>query len=382
LSKVALVRCESYEYKAVKDAVEKGLSLIGGIQLFVKDGEKILLKPNILSADTPEKSSITHYTVLEAVAQLFQSSGANLSYGDSPGIHKAEIAAQKTGMKSAMDSLSIPLADFEKGSEVYYERGIQNKKFIIANGVLESDGIISISKFKTHGLTRLTGAVKNQFGCVPGKLKAGFHVKISDPINFSKMLVDLNNYLKPRLYIMDGIVAMEGNGPRNGTPRQMNVLLFSTDPVALDATACRIIDLSPKYVPTCIYGKEFGLGTYLEEEIEIVGEKIENFKVSDFSVVKKPVGINPKLKFIAGVLKKIFVEKPFIKDEKCVKCGLCVDVCPVEPKALNWISDNKNIPPVYNYERCIRCFCCQELCPEGAVEIKIPFWKNSKKSNK
>ena len=124
-----------------------------------------------------------------------------------------------------------------------------NKRFIFANTVLDADGIISLPKLKTHGLTRLTGAVKNQFGCVPGLAKGQFHAKMADPYDFSTMLVDINTFLKPRLYVMDAIMAMEGNGPRNGKPRQMNALMFSKDPIALDAVACKMVVLIPNTCP-------------------------------------------------------------------------------------------------------------------------------------
>jgi len=122
----------------------------------------------------------------------------------------------------------------------------------------------------------MTGCVKNQFGCIPGPLKGEFHVRIPSIIDFSKMLVDLNVYLKPRLFVMDGIIAMEGNGPRGGTPRKINAILLSEDPIALDATVCRMINLNPEFVPTIVFGKEAGLGTYDENEIEILGDDIQS----------------------------------------------------------------------------------------------------------
>ncbi len=143
------------------------------------------------------------------------------------------------------------------------------KKFVIANGVLDSDGLVSLPKLKTHGLVRFTGAAKNQFGRVPGLLKNQYHVKLPDPYDFATMLVDLNTLIRPRLYIIDGIMAMEGNGPRSGNLKQLNVLLLSSDPIALDATASRIIHLDPEILPTSKPGEESGLGTYHAENITI-----------------------------------------------------------------------------------------------------------------
>jgi uncharacterized Fe-S center protein len=266
----------------------------------------------------------------------------------------------------------VILADFKNGREVVFNEGVQNKKFVIANGVLDCDGIISLPKLKTHGLERLTGCVKNQFGCVPGALKGEFHVKLASAIDFARMLVDLNSLLKPRLYVMDGIVAMEGNGPRGGRARPMQVLLFSTDPIALDATICRMINLDPEFVPTIKLGMEAKVGTWKEDEIELIGDPFPSFVQKEFDVRREPVQPKALGKGIS-ILRDAIVPKPYILAQRCTRCGTCVQVCPVSPKAVDWHGGDKKAPPSYSYERCIRCYCCQELCPEGAVELRVPF---------
>jgi len=371
-SKVALVQCGSYEPDEVRQAVSRGLELIGGASTFVKPGEKILLKVNLLVGDIPEKCVNTHPNVFRAVAELFAAEGAILQYGDSPGHGAPLAAAKKSGIATVAEEMNIEMADFKDGREVFFEEGKQNKKFFIANGILDSDGVISLPKMKTHGLERFTGAVKNQFGCVVGMRKGEFHVKLPDATDFAKMLVDLNSFVKPRLYIMDGIVAMEGNGPRGGTPRPMNVLLFSTDPIALDATACRMINLNPLFVPTTLVGAETGAGNYKEEDIEIVGDVLKDFICMDFNVVRSPVKTVKKGKMMQFLNDRL-VPKPFILIEKCTQCGTCVNSCPVEGKAVNWANSDHTKPPVYDYKKCIRCYCCQEMCPESAIILKDPL---------
>lgn len=372
MSKVALIRCESYDYSVVKASVKKGIELLGGINQFVQPGEKILLKPNLLTADLPEKCATTHPAVFKAVAEILKEAGVVLTYGDSPAIHQPMDAAVKSGIAQAADELGINMADFRSGKEIYFENGIQNKKFLIANGALECDGLISIPKLKTHGFARMTGCIKNQFGCIPGKLKGEFHVRIPNVFDFSMMLVDLNRFLKPRLFIMDGIMAMEGNGPRSGDPKKMNVLLLSSDPVALDATVCRMIKLDPGFVPTTTLGHKAGLGTYLEEEIEVLGDDLTGFIDSSFNVRRKPV--RPfKNGGVIQFIRNSLVPKPAIEHSKCIKCGICTNMCPVKPKAVDWFKGNKSMPPTYSYNRCIRCYCCQELCPESAIYLKYPF---------
>ncbi|NLY81395.1 MAG: DUF362 domain-containing protein, partial [Clostridiales bacterium] len=372
MSKVAIVYCGSYEYTEVKKAVERGFELLGGPSVFACPDEKILLKPNWLSADPPEKCVTTHPSVFRAVAEVLQSEGAKLSYGDSPALQSPKVASKRTGVSDIAEELNITLADFKSGKEVFFNEGFQNKKFTIANAVLENDGVISLPKMKTHGFQRVTGAVKNQFGCVPGTLKGEFHVTVPDAYNFAKMLVDLNSAINPRLYIMDGIFAMEGNGPRGGTPKKMNVLLFSNDPIALDATECRLMNLDPALLLTNKAGLEMGAGTYLEKDIEILGDSIEDFIAMNFDVNRKPekpFKQSNRIKFV----KNAITPRPYIVAEDCVKCGICVNMCPVDPKAVDWHDGNKDNPPTYKYDRCIRCYCCQEICPESAIHIKEPL---------
>jgi uncharacterized protein (DUF362 family) len=289
MSKVALVRCESYDIEEIRRAVKRGLDLLGGPASFAKKDQRVLLKPNLLVGDVPEKCVNTHSTVFRAVAEQFMPIGVSLSWGDSPGFGSPAVAAKKPGILAVAEELGIAEADFKTGIEVFYDKGKQNKKFIIAKAVKENDVIISLPKMKTHAFEKLTGAVKNQFGCVPGVRKGEYHLKLQDPDSFARMLVDLNNLVKPALYIMDGVWAMEGNGPRGGKPRKMNLILFSTDPIALDATVCRLIDLNPEYVPTVKYGHISGSGTYNENEIELLGDDFNGFKQPDFDINRAPL---------------------------------------------------------------------------------------------
>jgi len=368
-STVALVRCDTYDNQQVYEAVAAGLDLLGGISSFVKPGEKIVIKPNVLFGVNPQKCVTTHPSVFKAVGAILKQAGVTMYCGDSSGFGKCEGNMRRAHLKPVADELGIKLVDFDNGRDVAHREALLNKRFVLANGVLESDGVISLPKLKTHGLTRFTGAVKNQFGCVPGFLKSQFHVKMPDPHEFATMLVDLTSLIRPRLYIMDGIMAMEGNGPRSGKPRKLGVLLFSSDPVALDAIACKIIDLDPAFVPTSEPGERAGLGTYHYENIEVVGENVASFVDRDFDVVRKPPVVMPK-GALRTFLKNRLCPRPAIDETVCTNCGTCVEVCPVRPKAVNRHSGDEAEPPTFKYDRCIRCYCCQELCPEGAVTIK------------
>ena len=368
---VAVVRCQNYEDDRVHDAVAKGLQLLGGIERFVRADERIVLKPNLLAGRGPERAVTTHPSVFRAVAQAFGDAGADVRYGDSPGFGKTETIAGRAGLAGVAKELGIATADFQHGETVSFPEGDLIKQFTVAKGILEAGGVISLAKMKTHGLTRITGAIKNQFGCIPGTLKAEFHARLPNADLFSRMLVDLNRLVNPRLFVMDGIVAMEGNGPQAGVPRAMNVLLLSEDPVALDATFCRLVKLDPTLVPPIVHGVRQGLGAV--EGIRYVGDPIESFIAEDFDVNRSPRSTTGRAGRYSRLARKLVVPKPVIRAAKCIRCGTCVEVCPVTPKAVMFEGNERSRPPVHHYDRCIRCYCCQEMCPESAIDIHVPL---------
>ncbi len=377
-AQVALIRCEDYDDAAVLQATTRGLDLLGGAGRFVRPGEHIILKPNLLASSTPEDLVSPHPSVFRATAMLLAAAGARLSWGDSPGFGRATGVARKAGLAAVADELGIAEADFTVARTVSFPDGHLMKQFTVAASVLDADGLVSVCKLKTHGLTRMTGAVKNTFGCVPGLLKGEFHVRMGTAERLAEAIVDLNRLLRPRLYAMDAIVAMQGNGPRGGDPRPMHALLFSDDPVALDAVACRMIALDPSLVPTITYGEEFGLGS--ASDVEILGDPVDSFTDPGFVVNRKPGSTTGPAKAVTGPLSRFFrnrlVPRPAIDHDLCTACGTCVAVCPVDPKAVEFASPAARAqkkPPVHDYDLCIRCYCCQELCPERAIDIEQPL---------
>jgi uncharacterized protein (DUF362 family)/NAD-dependent dihydropyrimidine dehydrogenase PreA subunit len=367
MARVAVIRCDSYDTPAVEAAISRGLGLLGGAQAFVTAGERIVLKPNLLVPSGADKAVTTHPAVFSSVGRQLAAAGANLTWGDSPGFGTTLLAGKRAGIAQVAEELGIAMADFEHGRVMSFPEGELIKQFTIAEGVASADGLVSLPKLKTHALTRMTGAVKNQFGCIPGLLKNEFHSRMPDIERFSQMLVDLNRLLRPRLVVMDAVVAMEGNGPRNGDPHHVGVLLLSDDPVAVDALGCRIMSLDHSLVDTVVYGERWGLGS--ASDIEILGDELP---VLEDYIVNRSHASTTGGTMSRPFVKRLLAPRPFIIHDRCTRCGTCVEVCPVDPKAVDWPGDEHSAPPAYDYERCIRCYCCQEMCPERAIEVKTP----------
>jgi len=370
MSKAAVVFCDNYDFDKVYEAILKGINLLGGVGKFIKKGETILLKPNMLFAALPSKGLATHPVIFEAVLKILYDFGANVTYGDSPGFGKPLQVAKKCGFTDVARKYGIKMSDFEDGKVVKLNDGVSEVSFNIANAVLESDGLINLPKMKAHELTRITGAVKNLLGCVYGSHKQMFHSKFQKAYDFCRMLSCLANYIKPRLNIMDGIIAMEGNGPSNGDLVKMNCIIVSDDPIALDSIFCKIINLDPEYVATNVFGKQIGLGTYATDEIELVGDDIDRLINKRFKVVRQPVKEETKILPFAHLF-NLVINRPVIKKGKCKKCGICIEACPLEDKAIYF--ENNKKPPVYDYYKCIKCYCCQEMCPHDAIYVKRPL---------
>lgn len=372
MSLVALVFCPSYDEEEVERALWRGLSFFGGPEALCPGARRVLLKPNLLVGEVPERAVTTHPSVFQAVAKVLRKAGYRVGFGDSPAFGSFESVARKTGILGVAQSLGVEVADFVCPVSVNHPQGVQHKRFEIARGVKEYDALISLPKWKTHGLTRITGAVKNQLGCIPGIRKGELHFRIPDAVLFSRMLVDLNHFLRPSFFIMDAVVAMEGNGPRNGKPRFMKLLALSQDPVALDATLSRLVHLDPSLVPTCSEGERLGLGVWREEAIELCGDDWERFEQKDFAVIREPDISSKKSPFLPFV-RHFLLPYPAVQNELCKRCGVCVEVCPARPRAMVW--EVKTSPPFVQYGQCIRCFVCQEVCPHGAIRVLLPLMR-------
>jgi len=366
--RVALVRCESYESSVLEKSLKKLLGLLGGMGEFVKSGQRVLIKTNLLSGSPPEKAVTTNPNLVEEVVNLVKEAGGIAAIGDSPGerttLTGLARAYRTAGLEEVSRKTDVPLLSFEdEVMEVENSQGCLYKKFTVTKRIKDFDVIISLPKLKTHPLTYVTAAVKNNFGFIPGLRKSEFHLKLPDRESFSQMLVDLLGTIKVDLVIVDGIVAMEGNGPYSGVPRKVGAILASRNGVALDFAACRLIGYGdPLDIPTNRIAVERGI--FLPGDIEILGEKIEDLQVQDFKRI--PQDVSQKIPiFLLKWLKSLLSPKPKIIEELCNLCNDCVENCPV--KCMEKKRDGKIS---IHYSNCIRCFCCQEFCPQGAIITK------------
>lgn len=327
----------------------------------------ILLKPNMLRPAPAEKGVTTHPAVFSAVARCLRERGARLTFGDSPnGIFTPIEVARRSGLLAEAESLGIPMADFQTGRDVSDATGGRFRTFPLARGILEASAVVNLPRLKTHSLTVMTGALKNTFGAVVGSAKAGLHITHPDGESFGRMIADVNRLVRSRLVVMDAIKVMEGNGPVSGRLVDLGLLIFSTDPVAVDAVACRILGVDPLSIPFIRAASETGLGAVREEEIEIRGEPLARYTGRRLAIPSRNLtrAIPP---FLWKVAKDLLVAKPVIDPSACTACGECVASCPTSPKSL---AQERGKVPSYNYSTCIRCYCCQETCPEGAISVR------------
>ncbi|RCW49203.1 MULTISPECIES: DUF362 domain-containing protein [unclassified Halanaerobium] len=370
--KVSLKKCDSYNREKIKNSLDILIDNLGGWEQYIKKGKRVLLKTNLLMGKDPDQAVTTHPEILRAVGIKVKSLGAEVVIGDSPGGPFNENLLKRAYKKSGIYEMAA-----EEGFELNYnteEKTVEFKdgkiikSFVLGEYVLNADFIINLPKLKTHGLTMYTGAVKNLFGCIPGVLKAEYHLKMPNVDDFSRMLNDLALLVKPGLTIMDGIIGMEGDGPSSGEPRNFKYLLASESPFYLDRVAVEILGINPlEEVPLIKISREDGL--IAEDNYQIVGDQLDSYKDAKIPSIE---GNSNLLKdkmpnFLAELLEKFLRPKPVFDKNKCVSCRTCAENCP--PEAIEMVDSF----PKVDLDLCIRCFCCQELCPYDAVNIKHPW---------
>lgn len=374
MEKVALLKCTDYDVDNIERKLREGFELLGGdsfLKTLIPKNSKVLLKPNFLSVIEKGSPVITHYAVFEAVVRIVREYSDNISFGDSPGSDDPRKAAEKSGLMEVADRYGVKFVNFNDEIHVELDDPIMYKFWNVARAPYEADVVITLPKLKTHAMMYYTGAVKNQFGCIPGTQKAAWHTKTPGAVNFSKMLLDLNSLVKTSFAILDGITAMEGNGPRNGSPKEMDTIIMGKSLTAVDSTAVRLIGYDNVLnVPFLKVAHDTKWGAVLPEEIEVLGEKIEDMKCRNFRLSRNARVINSITPAISNFASSIISPNPVLIEDKCIGCRKCGEVCPEKPNVISFVKRNGKTTPRWDYSKCIRCFCCQELCPQGAIVTK------------
>lgn len=366
---VAVVRCKTYDVEAVKPALEEAVNAVNGLD-FVKSGMKIIIKPNLVSFKKPDAAATTHPALLEALVEMLLARGADVTIGDSPGgPHSLPLLNRvyaATGM-DRVEKLGAKLNRNMNEKTVDFPEGKVLKNFTYTEYLDEADAIIDFCKLKSHGMLGMSAAVKNLFGTIPGLKKPEVHYKFQNDAEFADMLVDLNEYFKPRLAICDAVVGMEGNGPTAGTPRQIGAIIASKSTYYADVVGAELIGMNIDGLPTLQAAYERGFAPSSSKNLRVYGD-IRALTVDDFKAPPvRGLSFMRKGNVLHFISKAALEHKPTLKKRFCVGCGECARMCPA--KAI----EMKNKKPHINREKCIRCFCCQEFCPRAAMVAHRPL---------
>lgn len=363
-TKVAVAGCRKYDRENIRKIIREHFEALD-IKPDYFTGKNVVIKPNLVSKRSPDKAATTHPAIVDAVVELLLGFGARVVIAESPaGIYTEGTMREAYRASGFMESASALGAEFNYDPshvEVHAPDGEACKRFHFIKPVWDADVVVNLCKLKSHSLTKMTCAVKNYFGLIPGTEKVEFHARYSEHTDFLKMLIDLCDTVykaKPMINICDAVLAMEGEGPGTGTPRWMNAILTSKSPYALDLAACEMIGFG-NTVEMIELEKKRGLIPKSAKELEIIGTPLSELSVNDF-VEPKSQKFSRMIKMIPGFMKP----KPVINRKLCVGCGECVRSCPVKTITM------ENRKASIHRKACIRCFCCQELCPAKAVEIK------------
>jgi uncharacterized protein (DUF362 family)/Pyruvate/2-oxoacid:ferredoxin oxidoreductase delta subunit len=363
VSRVAIVNCADYEQSRVNDAVAKALELLGGAGAFFHAGQKVLLKPNLLSARTPDQGVTTRTEVIRGLLAAIKPLGADIALGDSPAgqVQGIERVWLRTGMSELCIEEGIEALSFERAGARKVPLDLPPITEVpFAAPVLDADLLVNLPKLKTHSGYLFTGAIKNCYGCIPGLAKANLHRTFPGMESFSRLIAEVYRIAKPGLSIADGVYAMHGNGPATGPLFNLGVIMASQDGVALDAVAASIFGYEPRQVPHIRIAGELELGETDLAKIELVGDpppKVSGLMLPTAflqSVVPEFI-----LRWTSGVL----TLRPKISHKICTSCRKCVVACP-----MGAICDVKG-KLVIDRKTCINCLCCHELCEHGAVEF-------------
>ncbi len=365
----ALQYVKEYKEELIYPAICREMEALN-IANDMRPGLKVVIKPNLIMAKSPDYPVTTHPLVIKAVARWLNEHGVkDITLAESSGgLYNAEYMKniyRVCGMKALEPEVKLNM-DFS-AQTVNCKDGFANHSFHIITPVVNADYVINICKLKTHSMTGYSGGIKNLFGTIPGLEKPQLHYRWPDIEDFSRMLLELAQTVNPQLTIIDAIDAMEGNGPTGGTSHPLHLLLAARDFYTQDYFASGLMGLDPMKIEMIRQAVKTGLA--VPDEITIVGDPVpENLtpfqlpdtKRLDFSgflpgFLRKP---------FAKVAGRLFKSYPQLNADLCVGCGKCAESCP------SHVIRIENKKAKFKRKGCISCFCCQEMCPMKAISVK------------
>ncbi len=351
-----IVKKATYEYdKVLRPVIFEVMNDLGGD--LIEPHSRVVIKPNFLVPAAPDRAVLTHPLVVKAVAEYVLDRGAHPFICDSPAMGSFDRLLKESGLAEALRGLDVTCRPFKNSTHL--DIGEPFGRIEVAEDAVNADVIINLPKFKTHSQMLLTLGVKNLFGCVVGFRKAEWHLRAGvDRELFARLLVQIHQALKPYITVMDGILAMEGDGPgKGGTPRMVGLILASQNALALDVAVCRMLGLDPDQLPTNRAAQKLGL---LNPSVRMEGDltAIEDFRLPGAdSLVYGP-------KPLQGFVRRQLLQRPVPDDDLCTLCGDCLKYCPAGA------IDDEGGKLRFDYDKCIRCYCCIEVCPHGALRAR------------
>lgn len=375
MTRVSLIKCDGYDSQKIKTALEESLVNIGFDTDQLKNS-RVAVNPNLLMPSSPDKAIITHPEFFRAAIQLIKQYRGRPVLIESPAFHSLERTIRKTGYQEIVNAEGVEVAEPGETRTLHYEQGESFKSMDISSAFFEADLIVNLPKFKTHGLTYVTGAVKNLFGAIPGLQKSKMHVKLPNAEDFSAFLLDLYGALvygfePPRtvLTLMDAIVCQEGEGPgTSGTPKKMGAVIAGLDAVAVDWAAVTVAGLDVEKAYTVRQGFLRGFGVSSPGEIEMVGHRPADLAVTPFEASRGTFMSNMvRWPVTSRWFRNWFIDRPVPRATHCTLCLQCHKICPAGAIRKPSSADPT---PIYDYNKCIRCYCCMEICPEAAIVKK------------